>query len=281
MPLIFTKADPNDVCDLSHWYVEAHDEFVTALAWLYMQRVTHAQRVIEGLEPGAAATFEGAKEGAIRNLQFNISDIAADLTSGDNETREKAENKRDARMAHRDGLLFQHISWIAARMQFPSAQASPPHVRKADKGFDGFLVDVDTANIDISRVIVCEDKASVSPRNLVTSSIWPELKEIVAGKRNLEVLSAIMPLLSSLSEDDREVAIGRIVWNKARHYRVALTAGQDQMRDGTYNYLFDGFDDHATGDVSARLAEVMPMDNVRKYLDDLAKEVIEKIEAMA
>lgn len=276
----FELATDNDTCILSHWSVSSRPEFIAALAWLYLRKPLHAARVIEGLEPGAAGLFGNVKQNVVKLLSYEVADIEADLASIDGEVRQSAEKKRDARISHRDGLLFQHISWIAARLQFPLAEASPPHVRKADKGFDGFLVDVDTANMAISRVVICEDKASISPRGLVTSKIWPDLKSIIAGERDAEALDAITPLLISLSPEQRETAIQTIIWDRARHFRIALTAGADQIQNGAYAHLFVGYDDNAGGEVSSRLAEVMPMNDVRAYLDDLAKEIIVKLEEM-
>lgn len=281
MPLGFLQAEHNDVCVLTQWSVNQHDVLVDALAWLYLRKPLHSFRIMQRLEPGTVGLFGNAKQGAIDLLRCDSSDIADDLQSADADIRESAKKKYDVRVSHRDGLLFQHISWIAARLQYPTAEATPPHVRKADKGFDGVLVDVDIANIQLSRVVLCEDKASISPRGLVTASIWPDIKSIIAGNRDIEVLDAITPLLSSLQEEDRELAISRLVWERARHFRVALTAGEDQVKDGAYNHLFDGFDDNAGGEVTARLAEVMPMKDVRKYLDDLAAEVVAKIQTMA
>lgn len=280
MPFKFESTAANNTCVLSHWFVTSTDEFVTVLAWLYLRKPLHAARVIDGLEPGAAGLFGQVKQNVIKLLSYDVADIEADLVSADVNARRSAERKRDARVSHRDGLLFQHISWIAAHMQFPSAEASPPHVRTADKGFDGFLVDVDTENVAISRVIICEDKASVSPRGLVTSKIWPDLKSLVAGERDIEVLDAITPLLKSLSLEQREIAIQRIIWNRTRHFRIALTAGVDQIQDGAYAHLFAGYEDSAGGEVESRLADVMPMADVRNFLDDLAKEIIVKLEEL-
>ena len=86
------------------------------------------------------------------------------------------QNKLDTRIEHRDGLLFQHVSWVAAFMRLPNAKATPPHVRQADKGFDGVLVEVNPAQAGLSRIVLCEDKASVNPRSLVTGSVWPEIR---------------------------------------------------------------------------------------------------------
>ena len=280
MPLSFSIAANNDTCVLSHWKVDGHAEFISALVWLYLRKPQHAERVMEGLEPGAAGLFGKVKDNVIKLLRVDVSDIAADLVSPDDEIRKAAVKKCDARIAHRDGLLFQHISWIAARLQFPTAEAAPPHVRKADKGFDGLLVAVDAANLAVSHVVICEDKASISPRGLVTSRIWPDLTAIVAGERDAEVLDAITPLLRSLSDKDREIAISRMIWDRARQFRIALTVGEDQIQNGGYNHLFEGYDVHAAGDPSARLAEVMPMQDVREYLGKVAKEVIVQLEAL-
>jgi len=280
MPIAFSIAEGNDTCTLSQWTVNGKEEFVNALAWLYLRKPLHAERVMSGLEPGSFGLFGKVKDNVIKLLQYDLVDISADLVSADQNVLASALKKRDARVAHRDGLLFQHISWIAARLQFPTAEAAPPHVRKADKGFDGLLVDVDTTNLTVSHVVICEDKASISPRGLVTSKIWPDLKAIVAGERDAEVLDAITPLLRSLSDEDREIAIGRMIWDRARQFRIALTAGEDQIQNESYDHLFDGYDVHAGGDVSARLAEIMPMQDVRQYLDDLANEVVAKLKAM-
>src|SRR5690349_3711100 len=105
MPLNFQEADENETCVLSHWAVAAHAEFVAALAWLYLRKPLHASRVIKGLEPHAAGLFGNVKANAVKLLKFSVSDIAVDLVSVDDVTREAAEKKRDARIAHRDGLL--------------------------------------------------------------------------------------------------------------------------------------------------------------------------------
>ena len=73
---------------------------------------------------------------------------------------------------------------------------------------------------------------------------------------------------------NRESVIDATEWNRAREFRVALTAGNDQIKNGGYQHLFAGFDGAAGGAIEARMAEVMPMNEVRPYLADLADRVI-------
>lgn len=59
-----------------------------------------------------------------------------------------------------------------------------PHVRQADKRFDGFIIELEDAESEIKRIVICEDKASTKPRTLITSSVWSEIKSIRDGDRD-------------------------------------------------------------------------------------------------
>lgn len=280
MALAITSSNHDPVFILSEWSVEKPMSFVEALAWLYLRKPNHAMRVINNCDPGSAGLFGNSIQNAITLLSVDVSDIAGALASDDAEKREKAEKTRDIRLYHRDGLLFQHISWLAARHQFPEALATPPHVRRADKGFDGFLIEQNDDGGEISRIILCEDKATTNPRPLVTSKIWPEIRSIIDHDRDIEILDALTALLTAVPEEKREKLINDIVWERARCFRVALTTGPDDIQEGTYKHLFAGFEDQVKGETASRLGEVMPLADVRAYLDDLAREVIAVLEKM-
>ena len=187
----------------------------------------------------------------IETLSVRVDDIADALTSPDAEVRKRAEDIRDTRVEHRDGLLFQHVSWIAANMRLPNAKATPPHVRQADKGFDGVLLEVDPAHAGLSRIVLCEDKASIKPRALVTQSIWPEIKLIQANKKDREILAALTAILDTMPGVDREAVIDATEWHRARQFRVALTVGGDQIKDGGYQHIFAGFEGAAGGEIES------------------------------
>ena len=273
-PLQFEQASHLPSCVLTTWTVDQPEMLAEALAWLYLRKERHAARVTQALDPGRAALPGRTVENAITALSVRIDDLADALASLDNAKREGAEAKRDTRIEHRDGLLFQHISWIAAYMRLPNAKATPPHVRQADKGFDGVLLEIDPSQTALSRIVLCEDKASINPRSLVTGSIWPEIKLIQADAKDREILAALTAILDTMPEVDQESVIDATEWLGSRQFRVALTAGNDQLKAGGYQHLFAGFDAAAGGAIEARMAEVMPMDQVRPYLADLAQRVI-------
>ncbi len=280
MPISVETADQNPTCVLSSWEVFDDEALVTAIAWLYVQKQSHAEAIIQELAPGPAAFIGKEIDNAIGTLRYRTEDLAEPLLSDDPEERIKATRTLTTRISHRDGLLFQHISWISARLQYPNAEATPPHVREADKGFDGFLIEHPPGQPALSRVIMCEDKASTNPRPLVTSKIWPEIKSIIAGDKDREIAAAVGALLSKIPLDQRESILAATIWDRAKHYRVALTAGGDQVKDGSYLHLFDGYEKHVSGDVSIRLGEVMPIPEVRPYLQNLAERVIARLQEM-
>lgn len=280
MPLTIETATNDPTCLLSKWAVEHDGALVAAIAWLYAQKQAHAMAIIRELDPGPASFIGKEIDNAIDTLRYRKSDIADDLLSGEESVRQKALKTLGTRIAHRDGLLFQHISWIAARLQYPNAEASAPHVRQADKGFDGFLIEHSAGQLALSKVVLCEDKASVNPRSLVTSQIWPDIRSIIAGEKDREIAAAVGALLTNVRPADREAILAATIWARAKHYRIALAAGNDQIRDGGYLHLFDGYEQQALGDISIRLAEIMPMPEVRGYLAELSTKVIARLEAM-
>ena len=259
---------------LTTWTVEGPEALAEALAWLYLRKDRHAERVIKALEPGRASLPGKVIENAIETLSVRVDDIADALNSPDAEVQKRAVGTRDTRVEHRDGLLFQHVSWIAAHLRLPNAKATLPHVRQADKGFDGVLLEMDPAQAGLSRIVLCEDKASIKPRALVTQSIWPEIKLIQADKKDREILAALSAILDTMPEVDQEAVIDATEWRGARQFRVALTAGCDQSKNGGFQHIFVGFDSAAGGAIETRIAEVMPMGEVRPYLADLADRVI-------
>lgn len=280
MPITIASTSDDISYTLSRWSVANEVSFVKALAWLYVQKHAHAANVINELEPGDAAFIGKEIDNAIAVLRYKADDLTVALASNDEDVKKKARRALSTRVAHRDGLLFQHISWLAARIQYPAAEATAPHVRQADKGFDGFLLEHDSEGVALSKVILCEDKASTDPRALVTSQIWPEIRSILVGDKDREISAAVAALLSNLSPEKREQVIAATVWSRAKHFRVALAAGDDQLKGSSYSHLFDGFDTEVPGELTLRLGEVMPMPEVRAYLQALAEKVIARLEQM-
>src|SRR5579864_5568511 len=149
MPISFQDHDNAPTCMLGQWEIKDIELLARTLAWLYLRKPKHAAKVVAALSPGDAH-FPGKEfEAARLLLSWPSDDIVADLQSADDAVRLAAESRRDRRIEHRDGLLFQHLSWVAAHLRFPGSYLSPPHVRKADKGFDGVMVRIEDGGVSL------------------------------------------------------------------------------------------------------------------------------------
>ena len=115
----------------------------------------------------------------------------------------------------------------------------------------------------------------------MTQSIWPEIKAIQASGKDREILAAVTSILATLPGVDLEAVIEATEWQAARAFRVALTAAQAHARDRSYAHLFAGFDGAAAGTIESRMAEVMPVPDVRAYMAALAAAVITKLAALS
>ena len=98
-------------------------------------------------------------------------------------------------------------------------------------------------------------------------------------KKDREILAAVTSILDTLPGVNKEAVIEATEWRRSRQFRVSLTAGHDQLREGSFQHLFLGFDGAAGGALETRMAEVMPLDQVRPYLAKLADQVVEKLKA--
>jgi hypothetical protein len=281
MPIILKHTNCDPICSFCEWEILGEAQLIEVLAWLYLRKPQHAVQIINQLAPSKAGFPGKIFENAIELLSIKIADIQCDLSSADPDAKKKAENKRAKRIEQRDGLLFQHVSWIAASLAMPSALAAPPHVRKADKGFDGLFVQVSTTSDAISSLVLCEDKASVDPKKLVQNGVWNEIDHVVAGEKDLELLDAVTALLREQRHLPLEKILDDVVFEQVRAYRIAVTTMPANLDSSGYQHIFTSFDSHAIGPVNIRHAEVMETNDTRAFLKYLARKVRREIRKLA
>lgn len=153
-------------------------------------------------------------------------------------------------------------------------------MRQADKGFDGFIIELDEPKSEIKRIVICEDKASATPRKLVSSSVWPEIETILRGDRDDEILADLVTLLKGVPNIDAEAAVDEVFWEGARHFRVAVATGENRRKSGNFLHIVSGFEKVAGGSPESRVAGILPFDDVRKGLAQLADEVVTKVKEL-
>lgn len=171
---------------------------------------------------------------------------------------------------HRDGWIFQVMSWIAAYCATPESLIRPPHMILADKGLDGLQLILHENGQEVSAAVIFEDKATDSPRDTIREEVWPDFKKLEGGDRENVLVADITALLSTQANVDIDAAIQNIVWKKIRHYRVSITVGDAHNNSAGRSRLFKGYDGIVAGDLQRRRGETFFISDLRSWMERIA-----------
>ena len=160
-----------------------------------------------------------------------------------------------------------------------------PHIRKADKGFDGMQLELNEDGTAVIAVVIFEDKATDNSRNTIHNDVWPGIVALESGERLNELSQEVSGLLDARAaidpEFDLDTAIADTLWKDARRYRVSITVSDTHNNSKARARLFKGFDDSAPGDVVRRRADTIYLPAMRRWMEGFAARVIVKITAIA
>ena len=242
------------------WESPDLDALALALAELVLGQWRHVEELLRSSNALKASNADYAIESAIASLTL----------------------KPNEAPYHRDGWIFQFISWIAAVEGNPLAVRSP-HMEKAQKGFDGLQLEATGTSTGEYRLVISEDKATDNPRKVVRDDIWPSFDDIEAGNRHSALAAELGSLLRSRPELNSEATVtaaaDRIMRDpQGLAYRIAITAGDQHSKHPQLGGLFDGFTTHVVGDRDRRLANIFVVDDVRAWMGDIAARAIAVLE---
>lgn len=258
MPLSFTSISAKNKWFGSTWTVEDEDalaKLVSRVAVGQAKCVEHILRETECVLPGMPkGGFSGARQ---------LLTVPADEPPW-----------------HRDGWVFQVLSWIAAHAQDNTALIRPPHMLQANKGQDGLIIEFDQD--DIARIVICEDKATKNPRSMVRDEVLAEFSNYESGARDNELIAAVTSMLDRQNTKNSDAIVANILWNEKRAYRIAVTVDDRYTSKVGLEKLFKGYDKFVSGEVQRRRAEIIPLKDMRTWMQILANKalsVIEELEA--
>lgn len=253
MPLSFTPISHDQRWTGSTWSVDNEDVLAELIARVALGQARTVQSILRELgnaPVSPTAGFEGAR---------------ATLTA-----------ETDEDVYHRDGWVFQVMAWIAAHQQDNGALIHAPHIRRADKGTDGLIIEFEDGGI--ARVVICEEKATEHPRDRVRDSVWPEFKNFDSGRRDNELIAAVSDMIAKNGDEDADSTVASIFWNKQRAYRVSTTVGATHATEAGRKRLFKGYDETISGDVSRRRAETLNLADIRPWLAEISDKALGWIE---
>jgi len=262
MPISLSAFDDQPLCHGHIWEVKDEAKLASLVARLMLGDFLHAEQILAGLDAPNVQISDRAIDTQIRRVTF--------------------ETGADHERWHRDGWIFQLISWIAAvKASGDKFLVRAPQPRIADKGFDGLIVELRLSGESLGGVTICEDKATVDARRTVREEVWPDFGTIESGERDSELVSEVSVLLSQAG--DRAMArtlIESIWWDEQRRYRISITVGEQHSgRDGRER-LFAGYDACVPGECAKRRAETILVPELRSWMDSFCDQVRLSLQAM-
>ena len=259
MPISLTTIDNGTRWTGYDWSVENDDELAELVAHIALGQYRHVLHILSETDCIAAAPTQSALEGARQLLTV----------------------PPGADPFHRDGWLFQVVSWIAARVENETSLIAPPHMQHAEKGFDGLHVHVDQETGRVRTAVICEDKATTNPRQTIRNQVWKEFEALESGVRDNVLAAEVSALLETGADIDPDQAIQQAFWNQARAYRVAITVDDTHADADGRRRLFRGYHEVVSGDVSRRRAETLCLDDLRSWMESIAAMALNAAERRA
>ena len=241
------------------WAITDEDKAAKLVAKIAIGQSKHVTKILRSVRFSNASPPETAKAGAIRLLTVNDPE----------------------QPYHRDGWLFQVLTWIAAHIHRSNTLKAPPHMIHAHKGFDGLELEVNEDKTSVSSVIICEQKATENPRKQITSQVWQEFKSLESGERDNELVSEVTALLERNGNVNADEAVSKILWSHSRSYCVSVTVDDENNSEEGRKALFAGYDQKIpSGDVKRRAGETFYKREMRVWMENLAQKAIKAVKDM-
>ena len=255
----FTPTKAGNSWQGSDWTVTDEENLAQLIAGIAVGQSEHVSQILKGTN-----TLPLASAQHIHNAAIGL------LTPKD---------PRDP--SHRDGWLFQAISWIAAHLQDPASLKSAPQMAHALPGLDGLHLRFNIANGEVTTVTICEDKATTSPRKRIRDEVWPSFRRFESGDRDHELVSGTSALLAREKNVDVVRAVRRILWDRVRSYRVSITVCDRHNSAAGRVTLFSGYQELARGGgPQRRRAETFYQQELRSWMDQLAIKAVAAVRAI-
>ena len=257
MPISVTNFTDGMLCQGCSWTVDDIDDLASKIGRIALGQSRHVAKILAGVNAAPPSTSAAIRAAAIDLLTV----------------------PPGADPYHRDGWIFQAISWLAAVKANPGTIIRAPHMIFAHKGFDGLQLELDGASGLVTAAVIFEDKATEHPRDTVRDEVWPDFKLLEAGDRENVLSADVSSLLSTRPDVDPDAAIENIIWKKIRRYRVSVTVGGSHATPAGRTRLFKGYDEVALGEVARRRAEILQIDQLRPWMGALAAKAVASLSA--
>ena len=261
MPLTLTPTPAPPQCGGTAWTVADPDALAEVTAQVLIGRALHAAQILDGVrQPGTPPMMSAALKEKLR-IELHP--------------------ESSARIWHRDGLLFEIISWVAARISATADEAMlDPHLKATNQGTDCLKVTINPTTHILTRVTVYEYKCTTNWRKLFAGDVKAAFREYVNGERDNQLAQATISLLSclGLTSAEREAAYDQLIQQRPLAFQASLTVEPSGFTPAQRAALFAGYEE-ITDDIDVRDGNTLPLDGIRAWFAAFSDRVWTKIEA--
>ena len=249
------------------WTVKNEEQLIGLIANLIFGQIHHAEYIIEQCKRVTIPVSDGdLKKEAIIRLTVD-------------ETGQKP--RQGYPRYHRDGLLFQCISWCASKQQLSEFDfLTPPLSSATAQGADGVIIEMDSSGGVVVQTTICEDKCSDNPRHSFLSKVIPTFQSWMRNERKSQLLSAASAFISTkkLTNADSIQISNQVLVDEIRRYRAAFALPSHYDNHSGRKSLFADYNKLSKLVQSQRIGASFIVDNeVRDWFDSLAAKVIDHI----
>lgn len=266
--LDITNFPIDDDCVGSKWTVANEEQLAGLIATVVMGQAAQAEYIIEELLPAVPAfTNEALKQEAI--IKFTVQEVSQNPRIG-------------YPRVQRDGLIFELISWIAAKqVSGDKCYLKDPHTSSTSQGLDGIMIELSDDRSEITKSTIFEDKCTGSPRDTFTQKVIPGFLDRHSNTRNAELIAAAANLiqLSGVSNVQAMKMVHKVLDNNCRHYRAGFALTQDFDNEEAQKALFKDYDKIKDIEQVQRIgASLIVHGELRDWFDSLADKIVEYIQ---
>lgn len=268
MPIESTVVEISDHCIGDRWIVSDEENLAELVAIIAKCQFAHAQNILLGL-PSADFKFSEEQEEEIKQ------DIIKYLTVP---KEADGSEKREGRKWHRDGFLFEAISWIVARKNSPNnVLMRDPHITATTQGLDGLMLELSPEGNSVTKTTVMEDKCVESPAATFKNDVLPAFGTY--HKHNRKVLESVTSLLRGYIPQDIITPVAQQAISKTiRSYRASFPVKDSEDTVAIRAAIFKGYDQLDGLEKEKRIGGTfLASEDIRNWFENFAKKVISKL----
>jgi hypothetical protein len=268
MPITCTSVPIDADSTGDRWHITDEDELARLVSLVARCEFGHAESILNG-DTADAIIYDAAQEAEIKQKSLNALTIPVDAAG---------KELRGTAKWHRDGFLFEAISWIAARRSAaPHTLLRDPHIGATTQGLDGLMIELNAAKNDITATTVFEDKCTEDARHTFAYVTMPALKAHQLSSRKI-LESATTLLRQEFKAGTLNAMAAKAINMNVRKYRSSLTILPAEDSQPERERVFKGYNGLAGLNQAARLGcTLLTGNDIRDWFESFNQKVINSL----